>query len=54
MRCRLHTPERHPASSQRHSVANSFRRFVGVGARRIRDLFAAAKRHSPCIIFLGA
>jgi len=26
--------------------------FVGVGARRVRDLFAAAKRSRPCIVFI--
>jgi len=26
--------------------------FVGVGARRVRDLFSAAKKHAPCIVFL--
>ena len=26
--------------------------FVGVGASRVRDMFADAKRHAPCIIFI--
>lgn len=26
--------------------------FVGVGARRVRDLFAAAKKKAPCIVFM--
>ena len=28
--------------------------FVGVGAARVRDLFASAKQHAPCIIFSDA
>ena len=26
--------------------------FVGVGASRVRDMFATAKKHAPCIIFI--
>ena len=27
--------------------------FVGVGASRVRDMFEQAKKHAPCIIFIG-
>ena len=26
--------------------------FVGVGASRVRDMFAQARKHAPCIIFV--
>ena len=26
--------------------------FVGVGASRVRDMFAEAKKHAPCIVFI--
>ena len=34
------------------SVSDFVEMFVGVGAARVRDLFAEAKKHSPCIVFI--
>ena len=34
------------------SGSDFFEMFVGVGASRVRDMFAQAKKHAPCIIFI--
>lgn len=34
------------------SGSNFIEVFVGVGAARVRDLFAQARKHAPCIIFI--
>ena len=34
------------------SAAEFIEMFVGVGASRVRDLFAEAKKNSPCIVFI--
>jgi AFG3 family protein len=27
--------------------------FVGVGPSRVRDMFSIARKHAPCILFIG-
>lgn len=40
-------------SSFLYATASEFvEMYVGVGARRVRDLFAKARKISPCIIFI--
>ena len=34
------------------SAAEFIEMFVGVGASRVRDLFAEAKKNAPCIVFI--
>jgi cell division protease FtsH len=34
------------------SAAEFIEMFVGVGASRVRDLFAEAKKNAPCIVFV--
>ena len=36
----------------RYQVSDFVEMFVGVGASRVRDLFAEAKKNAPCIIFI--
>ena len=43
---------RAPAASPRRAGSEFDEMFVGVGSRRVRSLFAAAKRKAPCIIFI--
>ena len=41
---------RHPVLCPLHICLQEM--FVGVGSRRVRALFAAAKKKAPCIIFI--
>jgi ATP-dependent metalloprotease len=42
-----------PPSQQKNRAGSEFEElYVGVGSRRMRALFGAAKKKAPCIVFI--